>query len=119
MKDKGIVIEMLIEKAAQYGKSTAELYKLKTIDKVTDVFASLACRIVISSVLALFILLITLGLAFYFGELLGAIYYGFFTVAGICALIAIVLLLIRKPLENMFNDYIINQIFKKKNEASN
>lgn len=119
MRDKGIVIEKLIEKAEQYGKSTAELYKLKAIDKVTDVFASLASRIVIFSVLALFILLITVGLAFYFGELLGAVYYGFFTLAGIYAFIAIILLLIRTPLENMFNNYIINQIFKEKNDASN
>lgn len=119
IRDKGIVIERLIEKAEQYGKSTAELYKLKAIDKVTDVFASLASRIVIFSVLALFILLITVGLAFYFGELLGAVYYGFFTLAGIYAFIAIILLLIRTPLENMFNNYIINQIFKEKNDASN
>lgn len=44
MKDKVILVEMLYEKAEQYTKTTLELYKLKTIDKVTDVFATVASK---------------------------------------------------------------------------
>ena len=47
MKDKVILIEMLIDKIEQYGKTSIELYKLKAIDRSTDVFASLASRIVV------------------------------------------------------------------------
>jgi len=119
MKEKGILIRMLIDKAEQFGKTNIELYKLKAIDKGTDVFASMASRIVIIIIVALFLLLLTLGFAFYLGEVLGKIYYGFFAVAGCYALIAILIAIFRRPLEDLFNDYIINEIFKEKKNASN
>ncbi len=119
MKEKGILVRMLIDKAEQYGKTNIELYKLKAIDKGTDVFASVASRVVIFAILALFLLVLTLGLAFYLGEVLGKNYYGFFAVAAIYAIIAILIMVFRKPLEDIFNDYIINQIFKEKKNAGN
>ncbi len=115
MKDKVILIEMLIEKIEQYCKTTVELYTLKAIDKTTDIFASLASRIVIFATIALFFILLTIGAAFYLGEVLGKIYYGFFVVAGFYGILAIFLFILRKPvLENNFNNFIINQIFKEK-----
>lgn len=120
MKDKVILIEMLIEKAEQYGKTSIELYKLKAIDKCTDVFASLASRIIIGVSIALFFILFTIGIALYLGDILGKSYYGFFAVSGFYVLVAIVLYAIRKPvLEETFNNYIINEIFKEKENASN
>lgn len=120
MKDKVILIEMLIDKIEQYGNTSIELYKLKAIDKTTDVFASLASRIVILMTIALFFLLLTIGIALYLGDVLGKTYYGFFVVSGFYILIAAILFLIRKPyLENTFNNYIISQIFKEKENAGN
>lgn len=119
MKNKVILIKMLFEKFEQYGKTSIELYKLKTIDKVTDVFASLVSRIVISIIITLFLIFFSIGTAVFLGDILGKIYYGFFAVTGFYALVAIVLLLTRKSLENTFNDYLINQIFKEKTDAIN
>jgi len=120
MKDKVILVEMLYEKAEQYAKTTFELYKLKTIDKVTDVFASVASRFAIAVIIALFFVLLTVGLALYLGELLGKTYYGFFALALFYAVLAIVLIIMRKQwLEDKLNNYIINQIFKEKKNASN
>lgn len=120
MKDKVILIEMLYEKAEQYAKTTLELYKLKTIDKVTDVFASIASGFAIAAVIALFFVLITVGLALYLGELLGKTYYGFFALALFYLLLALVLMSKRKQwLEDNLNNYIINQIFKEKKNESN
>ena len=119
MKDKGILVEMLLDKAKQYGKTSIELYRLKAIDKGTDVFASISSRLVIFAFIAFFLLLLTLGLSFYLGEVLGKVYYGFFAVAGIYLAVAILLMIFRQPLEDIFNDYIINQIFKEKKNADN
>mgnify|MGYP001793761953 CR=1 FL=1 len=120
MKNKAILIEMLIDKAEQYGKTNIELYKLKAIDKSTDVFASLASRIVVFIILALFFFLFTIGLSLYLGDILGKSYYGFFAVSGFYFLIAILLLTFRKPfLEVTFNNYIISEIFKEKTDAGN
>ena len=57
MKDKVILVEMLVEKLEQYGKTNFELYKLQAIDKSTDVFASITSRIVLFSLIALFFFL--------------------------------------------------------------
>lgn len=114
MKDKVIVIEMLFDKIEQYGKTSIQLYRLKAIDKVTDVFASIATRLVIAVSIALFFILLTVGLSLYLGELLGKTYYGFFAMAGLYILITIICLLWKKYIEASFNNYIINQIFKDK-----
>ena len=115
MKDKAIIVEMLVEKVEQYAKTSLELYKLKAIDKGTDVFSSLVSRVVIIIIIALFFLLVTLGLCFYLGEALGKVYYGFFAVAGIYAVVGIIMIIFRKKwLDDTLNDYIVRQIFKEK-----
>lgn len=119
MNDKIILIEMLFEKAEQYAKTTLALYKLKVIDKATDIFASMVTRIVIFMFLTIFFVLMTVGLALYLGDLLGKNYYGFFAVGAFYLLISLVFYLFRKSLEAMFNDYLINQIFKEKDDANN
>jgi len=115
MKDKAIIVEMLVEKVEQYAKTSLELYKLKAIDKGTDVFSSLVSRVVIIIIIALFFLLVTLGLCFYLGEVLGKVHYGFFAVAGVYAIVGIVMIIFRKRwLDDTLNDYIVRQIFKEK-----
>lgn len=119
MKDKVILVEMLVEKLEQYGKTNFELYKLQALDKSTDVFASITSRVVLFSLIALFFFLLTIGLSLYLGDILGKNYYGFFAVAGIYFVIILIYLLAKKSLEESFNNYLINQIFKEKKDASN
>lgn len=115
MKDKVIIVEMLIEKIEQYAKTSVELYKLKAIDKGTDVFTSVISRVVIIAIIALFFFLITFGLCYYLGEVLGKTHYGFFAVAGIYFFVGAICLIFRKSwLELPLNDFIVRQIFKEK-----
>lgn len=120
MKDKAILIEVLFEKVESYTKTSLELYRLKAIDKITDVFASIASRLIVAVIVALFFILISIGLALYLGELLGKDYYGFFALGGFYALIAIIITMNRRAwLEIKLNDYMINQIFKEKEDVHN
>lgn len=120
MKDKVILVEMLYEKAEQYVKTTLEVNRLKTIDKVTDVFASVASRFAILAIIALFFVLLTVGMALFLGELLGKNYYGFFALALFYGVMALVFIKMRKPwLDDKLNNYLINEIFKEKKNASN
>lgn len=115
MKDKVIIVEMLIEKIEEYAKTSVELYKLKAVDKGTDIFTSIASRTIIFFIVTLFFLLITFGLCYYLGEVLGKTYYGFFAVAGIYFVIGGILFAFRKNLlELPLNDFIVRQIFKEK-----
>jgi len=115
MKNKVIIVEMLIEKIEQYVRTSSQLYKLKAIDKGTDVFTAVISKLIIFTIVALFFLLVTLGLCFYLGDVLGKTYYGFFAVAGIYLLIISILMVFRRAwLENPLNDFIVRQIFKEK-----
>src|SRR3954464_4707448 len=83
MNDNATPIELLFEKAEDYGKTSIELLKLNAIDKTADVVSSLTVQLAQCLVVALFTLVINIGIALWIGELLGKIYYGFFIVAGV------------------------------------
>lgn len=120
MKDKAMLIEVLFEKVESYTKTTIELYRLRAIDKVTDVFATVASALIIAVIVALFFILISIGLALYLGELLGKSYYGFFALGGFYALISLIIAMNRHSwLEIKLNDFLINQIFKEKKNVQN
>lgn len=82
MEDNGNIIETLLERATEYGKSGYELAKLKALDKSSDVLSTLTANSVVLIILSSFILFLNLGLAFWLGEILGRIYFGFFVVAA-------------------------------------
>ncbi len=120
MKDKAVLLEVLIEKVESYIKTTLELYRLKAIDKITDVFATIASSLVIAFIITLFFILVSIGLSLYLGELLGKSYYGFFVLGGFYGVVTIVICLNRRKwLEAKMNDFLINKIFKKKDNVQN
>lgn len=105
MDEQSGLIETLIEKGEQYGKTTIELLKLKTLDKSADVVSNLVSWMIVVVFAVLFFLILNIGLALWLGELSGKTYYGFFAVSGFYALLAIVFTLfrkqwIKKPLQN-------------------
>ena len=108
-------IEKLIERVEDYGKTTAELIKYKVVDKTSDIVSSLASKLIIFAVVALFAFIINIGLSIWIGEMLGKIYYGFFVVAGIYLLVILIIYashekLIKIPTKNS----IISQMLKNK-----
>lgn len=120
MKEKVEIVEELIEKGREYAKTNLELYKLKAIDKISDMFSSIAAGVTLAVLALFFIAMLTTGLALYLGELLGKPHHGFFAMAGLFFLLAVIVIIFRKVLVvRFFNNYIINQIFKDKDDASN
>ena len=106
-------LESLLHKATDYGKSSIELIKLKSIDKTTDFVSSFLSRLTIILVLTIFTFFINIGLAVLIGDMLGKIYYGFFIVGSFYALIALILYLFRHQLlKHPICNYIIKQLLK-------
>lgn len=95
MENQHGVIEALVEKAEAFGKTSFELYKLKAIDKSSDVVSTLAARIAVIVVTLLFITVLNIGVSLWLGERLGKFYYGFFIVAAFYAVAGFVLFLFR------------------------
>jgi fatty acid desaturase len=113
MEDKAKLIESLLESAAEYGKASYELVKLKALDKTSDAVSSFIPHSVVFVVLAIFMLFINLGLAFWLGEILGEIFLGFFVVAAFYGIIGIVLhFFMHKWLKKVICNYIIKNVLK-------
>jgi hypothetical protein len=113
MEDQESLIESLIEKGEQYGKTTLELLKLRTLDKSADVVSTLVSWAIVIIFAVLFFLILNIGVALWIGELLGKSYYGFFAVAGFYALLAIVFAIFRKQLvKQPVNNSIVEQVLE-------
>lgn len=113
MDEQSGLIESLIEKGEQYGKTTLELLKLKTLDKSADVISNLVSWWIVLIFAVLFFLILNIGVALWLGELLGKSYYGFFIVSGFYALLAIVFAVFRKQLiKKPVNESIITQVLE-------
>jgi hypothetical protein len=105
------LMESLLERVTQYGKTSVELVKLNVVDKASDSISTLLAHSIIKATVACFVLFVNLGVAFWVGDVLGEIYYGFLAVAGFYALVAIVLhFFMHKWLKRIFYDYLIRQM---------
>lgn len=113
MSNNATSIEVLFEKIQDYIKTTIELTKLNAIAKSTDVLSSFMTRIVVSIAVAMFILLLSFGISFMIGEMMGNIYWGFFIVATFYLLLAIFLYLFRNEwIKKPISDKIIAKLLK-------
>jgi len=113
MDEQSGSIESLIEKGEQYGKTTLELLKLKTLDKSADVASNLVSWLIVVIFAVLFFLILNIGIALWLGEVLGKSYYGFFVVSGFYALLALIFGIFRKQLiKEPLNNSIIEQVLE-------
>jgi len=113
MEKKVKLIEDLYERITDYGKTSYELVKLKAVDKASDLVSSLLPYSVFISTVVVFLLFINLAAAFWLGEILGKVHYGFFVVAGFNGLLGLIIhLFVHKWLKRVFRNYIIKLLLK-------
>lgn len=103
-------LESLFEKAETFGITTYELSKLKALETTVNVVTSLVSRLAVIAIVGIFVLIMSTGVAFWVGELLGKIYYGFFVVAGFYMVASFVLyFFLHKWIKKPLSDSIISQ----------
>jgi hypothetical protein len=113
MEDNTKLIESLLERTAEYGKASFELAKLKALDKTSDAVSSLIPHSVVLVLVAVFMLFLNLGLAFWLGEILGRTFYGFFVVAAFYGIVGIVLhFFMHDRLKRIIGNYFIKHVLK-------
>ena len=112
MQAKASLIEPLLERVEEYGRSSVELIKLKSIDKTADISSTLASRLILMIVIVFCVIALNIAAALWLGELLGKNYYGFLVVGGFYAVVSIVLLFIHPLIKTRVNNSIIAQMFK-------
>jgi hypothetical protein len=91
-------IEELFEKVETYSKTTFELAKLKSLEVTTIVVTSLVSKLTVAVAVAMFLIVLNIGIAIYLGELLGKAYYGYFIVALYNLVFAVLLQLFLHPM---------------------
>jgi hypothetical protein len=113
MEDKAKSLESLLNSATDYGKTTYELIKLKALDKTSDVVSSVVPHSVVLIILSSFTLFLNLGIAFWLGEILGKIFYGFMIISGFYLIIGVIIyFLMYKWLKKLVCNYVIKQMLK-------
>ena len=113
MDDNLKLLESIVDRATEYTKTSFELLKLKGVDKVSDIVSTLFPRAIVIFLSVSCLIFLNLGLAFWLGEILGKIYYGFFAIAGLCAIEGIIIhFLLRKWFKKLFGNYLVKQLLK-------
>lgn len=112
MEEKKILFEELFEKAVAYGETSIELLKLKAVAKTSVHVSTLVARLLLFFVFAMFLFILSIGVSFWLGGLLGQVYYGFFTVAAFYLLVALIVLLLRPSIKKRITNAIISNLLK-------
>jgi hypothetical protein len=113
MENNEKLIESLLDKAAEYGKTSYELVKLKTVDKISDIVSSVIPHSVVLVLITVFMLFFNLGLAFWLGEILGKTFYGFFVIAAFYCITGIVVhFFMHKWFKKIVCNYLIKLLLK-------
>lgn len=111
MENKIIFMEPLIERVEEYGKTSYELFKLKTVDKTAGIISAFVTRSIFILILSIFIFILSIGAALWLGDVLGKSYYGFFCVAGFYGIIVGgVCFFTRNRIKKSVNNSIISQL---------
>lgn len=113
MEENTNLIETLLEKATQYGKTSYELIKLKTLYKVSDIVSTCIPNSIVVALMSILLLFFNLGLSLWLGEILGRIYFGFFAVAIFYGIIGLFIhFFMHKWIKKKAGNYIIKQALK-------
>ena len=103
-------IESLFERTTEYIETRIDLYKLKVVDKSSDVLSSVISKMIVFLVFVMFIFIINIGIALLLGELLGKSWYGFFALAGFYLITGLIFNSMRRK---WFKEPIANKMIQK------
>ena len=113
MEEDPNLLESLLDKATEYGKTSFELVKLKTLDKTTELVSSIIPLTIVILLVITFLLFMNVGIALWLGEMFGKLFYGFFAVAAFYLLIGIIIhFILNKWIKRLIGDYFIKRILK-------
>jgi len=113
MEDKANLLESLLERGEEFGKTSLELLKLKVLDKSAEAISTIVSRVVAIILFIMFFLMGTVGISLWLGEILGKSWYGFFVVSAFYGIGGIVVyFFMHKGLKKLVGDFIIKQVLK-------
>ncbi len=91
-----VTLKSLLGKTRDYLETRIDLFRLKTIDKSSDVLSAMAVIVAIVLAILFFLAMVSIGAAIYLGYILGGMHYGFFIVGGFYAIVVLILYAYRR-----------------------
>ena len=107
MENKTTNVEELFYKVKDYADTRIDLFKLKSISKVSGLLSSIISGIVLVLLLFMVLICITIGLSILIGNALGNLWLGFMIMAVVYIIIGLIMFLSRSkllktPISNKF-----------------
>jgi hypothetical protein len=113
MNDKENILASLLDNVEEYVKTSFELFKLKRLDKASDIAATVISRVTAIFASLTFLLMISLAGAFWLGSVMGKIWYGFLIIAAFYGLLGLFFyFFLHKLLKRIFADMIVHHTLK-------
>jgi hypothetical protein len=114
MIDSATPIGKMLEAVEQYGKTSLELLRLKTIELSAAIVSAFVSSFILVFSLALSLFVLNIGLALWIGKLLGESFFGFLAVGGFYALLSMMLFLFGKSwISDRISDMVVRELMKK------
>jgi len=111
MEDRPNQIETLFQRTEEYVKTSLEIFKLRTLEKTTEVASSAISRYILIMVVFMCLFVLSIGVSFWLGEMLEKIYYGFLIVGGFWAVAGVVIyFFFYKKIKKFIGDSIIRNV---------
>jgi len=107
-------IDLLLSDAGDFIETRTNLFKLKAVESLSEVSSELVAGLGLLSILAIFLLILTIGFALLIGDWMGKGFYGFFIMGGVYAIVGFIVYLGRNRwLKAPFSNLLIRKIFNK------
>jgi hypothetical protein len=114
MKEDPTLIDTLFKRVTEFSMTYIELIKLKNLDRASEIISSIFPDFIVSTLILTFLLFINLGLAFWLGDVLGKVYWGFLLVAGFYFVLGLVFhFFMRGWVKKTASNYFVKQFFKQ------
>jgi len=110
MENESTNVEELFQKLRDYADTRLDLFKLKSINKVSGFMSSVISILILVILISIVLMCITIALALLIGAYCGNSYYGFFIVGGIYLIIGLILYSLR---EKLIKTPLINKLIKE------
>lgn len=114
MENEANSFEHLFDRAGAYFETRMDLLKMKSVDKSSAALSSFVSGLALFFILSVSVIITSIGVALWLGELTGKTYFGFYIVGGFYFIIGIILYLFRKQIvEGPVADSFINKVINE------
>jgi hypothetical protein len=108
-------IELLLHQAEGYSKTSLELLRLKTIEKVAGIVSSMIYLFIIYIFVAISSFILSIGIAIWIGELMDNVAFGYFIVGAFYLFLSLLFFIFKNSwIKRPFNNLFISQLLNKK-----